>query len=103
MGNQKGLEFLTAYLIEKSLSVDNVFVWMVLFSYFCVPAQYQHRVLFLGVLGAIVTRGVFIAVGITLLNIFHWLLYIFGVFLIFTGISVHCAKIERCILNAIPY
>jgi tellurite resistance protein TerC len=92
MGNQKGLEFLTAYLIEKSLSIDNVFVWMVLFSYFCVPAQYQHRVLFLGVLGAILTRGVFIAAGITLLNVFHWLLYIFGAFLIFTGIRLALRK-----------
>ena len=92
MDNQKGFEFLTAYLIEKSLSVDNVFVWMLLLSYFCVPAQYQHRVLFLGVLGAIVTRGIFIAAGITLLNVFHWLLYIFGAFLIFTGIRLALRK-----------
>jgi len=84
-GGQAGLEYFTAYLIEKSLSLDNVFVWMAVFSYFVLPAQYQHRVLFYGVLGAIVMRGIFIAAGVSLLELFHWMLYVFGVILIVTG------------------
>jgi tellurite resistance protein TerC len=87
-GKDAGTEFLTGYIIELSLSVDNVFVWLVILSYFAVPAQYQHRVLFLGILGAIVMRGVFIAAGVTLLDMFHWLIYIFGAFLIVTGIKL---------------
>ena len=85
LGTGKGLEFLTGYLIELSLSADNVFVWLVILMYFRVPAQYQYRVLFLGILGAIVLRGLFIAVGVTLLSVFHWAIYIFGAFLIYTG------------------
>lgn len=88
MGPDKGLEFLTGYLIEKSLSVDNVFVWLVIFSYFSVPAQYQHRVLFYGVLGALVMRGVFIAAGVSLIDTFHWVIYVFGAFLLFTGVRL---------------
>lgn len=88
MGADKGLEFLTGYLIEKSLSVDNVFVWLVIFSYFSVPSQYQHRVLFYGILGALVLRAAFIVVGVSLLANFHWLIYLFGAFLIFTGIRL---------------
>ena len=88
LGPDKGIEFLTGYVIEVSLSVDNVFVWMIIFSYFTVPAQYQHRVLFLGILGAIVMRGLFIATGVTLLNMFGWLIFVFGAFLIFTGIKL---------------
>lgn len=87
-GTQAGLDFLTAYLIEKSLSVDNIFVFVVIFSSFRVPARYQHRVLFWGVLGAIVLRGLLILAGATLLSLFHWLLYVFGAFLILTGIRL---------------
>nr|WP_305082499.1 TerC family protein [Oscillochloris sp. ZM17-4] len=85
---EAGLAFLTGYLIEKSLSVDNIFVFVLLFSYFAVPAAYQHRVLFWGVLGALVMRGVLIFVGAALLKEFHWIIWIFGAFLIFTGIKM---------------
>jgi tellurite resistance protein TerC len=82
------LEFLAGYLIEKSLSVDNLFVFLVIFTYFKTPAAYQHRVLFWGVLGAIVMRGVFIGVGAFLLAQFHWLLYVFGVILLLTALKL---------------
>jgi tellurite resistance protein TerC len=82
------LEFFTAYLIEKSLSVDNIFVFVVIFSAFGVPAAYQHRVLFWGILGALVMRGMLIALGLTLLSLFEWVLYLFGAFLVFTGIRL---------------
>ncbi len=88
LGREKGLEFLTGYIIELSLSVDNVFVWLLVLSYFAVPPKYQHRVLFLGILGAIVMRGAFIAVGVTLLNAFEWVIYVFGAFLVYTGIRL---------------
>lgn len=94
-GKQAGLEFLTGYLVEKSLSLDNVFVWMVIFSYFAVPAQYRHRVLFYGILGAIVFRGLFIATGVTLLNLFHWVVYVFGALLIFTGVRLAVRQEEE--------
>ncbi len=84
-GVETALEFLTGYLIEKSLSVDNIFVFLVIFTYFAVPAAYQHRVLFWGILAALAMRAVFIAAGITLLRYFHWVIYVFGVLLIFTG------------------
>ena len=87
-GPEKALEFLTGYLIEYSLSVDNVFVFAIIFSYFAVPAAYQHRVLFWGILGALVMRAIFIAVGAALLTAFHWLIYVFGGFLIITGIKL---------------
>jgi tellurite resistance protein TerC len=87
-GSERGLEFLTGYLIEKALSVDNIFVFLVLFSYFAVPAEYQHRVLFWGILGALVMRAVFILLGAALLQKFHWVIYVFGAFLIFTGIKL---------------
>src|SRR3954466_4507687 len=83
--HQKGLEFVTGYLIELSLSVDNLFVFLLIFSYFKVPAKYQHRVLFWGVLGALVMRMTMIGIGATLVDRFHWILYIFGAFLIYTG------------------
>ncbi len=86
-GSQRGLEWTTGYLIEKSLSVDNVFVFLLIFATFQVPVQYQHRVLFWGILGALVMRAVLIAVGAALLGSFHWIIYIFGAFLIFTGIK----------------
>jgi tellurite resistance protein TerC len=82
------LAFFTGYLIEKSLSVDNIFVFILIFSYFAVPAAYQHRVLFWGILGALVMRGALIVVGAALLKEFQWIIYIFGVFLIFTGIRM---------------
>ncbi len=82
------LEFATAYIIEYSLSVDNLFVFLLLFSQFKVPAEYQHRVLFWGIFGAVVLRAIFIFAGTALLTEFHWLIYVFGVFLIFTGIKL---------------
>ncbi len=91
-GPDPALQFLTGYIIEKSLSVDNVFVFVLLFSYFSVPAAYQHRVLFWGVLGALVMRGALILVGSVLLETFHWIFYIFGAFLIFTGIRMALQK-----------
>ncbi|HAF16562.1 MAG TPA: hypothetical protein DHU55_10005 [Blastocatellia bacterium] len=87
-GTGRGLEFVTGYLIELSLSVDNLFVFLLIFSYFKVPSKYQHRVLFWGVLGALVMRLTMIFVGGTLINRFHWIIYIFGAFLIFTGIRM---------------
>lgn len=94
-GGEKALEFITGYLIEWSLSVDNLFVFLVIFSYFAVPAIYQHRVLFWGILGALVMRALFIATGAALLSKFHWMIYIFGVFLIFTGIKLLFAGEEK--------
>ena len=88
MGAQAGLEFLTGYLIEKALSVDNIFVFVLVFSYFRVPARYQHRVLFWGILGALVMRGAMIAAGAVLIVRFHWIIYVFGAFLIITGIRM---------------
>jgi len=85
---QKALEFFTGYLIEKSLSVDNIFVIILIFSYFKVPSAYQHKVLFWGILGALVMRVIFILTGVELIHRFHWLVYIFGGFLIFTGIRM---------------
>ena len=88
MGPQAGLEFLTGYLIEKALSVDNLFVFVLIFSYFNVPAKYQHRVLFWGILGAMIMRGVMIGLGTALITQFHWIIYLFGAFLVFTGIRM---------------
>ncbi len=87
-GPQRGLEFLTGYLIEKALAVDNVFVFLVLFSTFAVPPAYQHRVLFWGILGALVMRAVFILLGAALIERFHWVLYVFGAMLVLTGIKL---------------
>ena len=84
-GSDRGVEFFQAYLIEKALSVDNLFVFLAAFSFFAVPEKLQHRVLFWGILGALLTRGAFIAVGAVLLTAFHWVTYIFGVFLVLTG------------------
>jgi tellurite resistance protein TerC len=94
-GGEKALEFITGYLIEWSLSVDNLFVFLVIFSYFAVPAIYQHRVLFWGILGALFMRAFFIATGTALLTKFHWMIYVFGVFLIFTGIKLLFAGEEK--------
>src|ERR1043166_613903 len=87
-GATRGLEFLTGYLIEKALAVDNIFVFAVIFSYFAVPVAYQHRVLFWGILGALVLRAIFIVLGAALLQKFHWVIYLFGAFLILTGIKL---------------
>ncbi len=87
-GRTKGLEFLTGYLIEKSLSVDNVFVFILLFASFAVPKAYEHRVLFWGILGALVMRAAFIAAGAIILQRFHWVVYVFGAFLVLTGFRI---------------
>jgi tellurite resistance protein TerC len=92
MGPQAGLEFLTGYLIEKALSVDNIFVFVLIFSYFRVPAKYQHRVLFWGVVGALLMRGAMIGAGAALIERFHWIIYVFGAFLVFTGIRMATQK-----------
>ena len=88
IANQKALEYVTGYLIEKSLAVDNVFVWLILFSFFAIPLELQKRVLVLGVLGAIVMRTIMIFAGVWLITQFHWLLYVFGAFLLITGIKM---------------
>jgi tellurite resistance protein TerC len=95
MGNEKALEFFTGYVIEKSLSVDNVFVFALLFSYFAVPPLFQHKVLFWGVLGALVMRAVMIALGAKLITEFAWVIYIFGAFLILTGLKMIFKKEEE--------
>ena len=92
MGAQKSLEFFTGYLIEESLSVDNLFVFLLIFSYFRVPAEYQHKILFWGIIGALVMRGIFIAIGAALIAQFHWILYIFGAFLVYSGIKMAMQK-----------
>ncbi|HNQ82266.1 MAG TPA: TerC family protein [Bacteroidales bacterium] len=91
-GKVKAVEFLTGYIIEKSLSVDNIFVFVLIFSSFAVPAKYQHRVLFWGIIGALIMRAVFIFAGVALINKFHWIIYVFGVFLLYTGIKIAINK-----------
>lgn len=86
--SELALEFVTGYLIEQSLSVDNLFVFLIIFRYFAVPRNYQHQVLWWGVMGALVMRGIFIVVGIKLLNAFTWLVYVFGAILIYSGIKL---------------
>jgi tellurite resistance protein TerC len=87
-GHQQGLQFFTGYLIEYALSVDNVFVFIIIFSYFGVPAKLHHRVLFWGILSALVMRATFIVAGAALISAFHWVIYIFGAFLVFTGVKI---------------
>lgn len=87
-GPEPALAFLTGYVIEWSLSVDNIFVFLLIFSYFAVPPMYQYRVLFWGILGALIMRAIFIISGITLIQQFHWVIYVFGAFLVFTGIKM---------------
>lgn len=91
-GPETALQFLTGYLIEKSLSVDNIFVFLLIFTYFRVPALYQHKVLFWGIIGALIMRAAFIAAGISLIQSFHWIIYVFGLFLILTGIKMAMQK-----------
>jgi tellurite resistance protein TerC len=93
--SEAGLAFLTGYLIEKALSVDNIFVFVLIFSYFAVPAKYQHRVLFWGIIGALLMRAGMIFAGAALIKQFHWIIWIFGAFLIFTGIKMATAKDEK--------
>jgi tellurite resistance protein TerC len=87
-GRAASLEFATGYLIELSLSIDNLFVFLVIFRYFRVPNKLQHRVLFWGILGALITRGAFILAGVSLIQRFHWLVYLFGVLLVYSGIKL---------------
>ncbi len=91
-GSRAGLEFFTGYLIEYALSVDNIFVFIMIFSFFAVPPKLHHRVLFWGILGALVMRGTFIFAGVKLIESFHWVLYIFGAFLIFSGAKILLQK-----------
>lgn len=88
MGFQSGYEFVTGYLLEKSLSIDNIFVFVLIFNFFEVPQKYQHRVLFWGIIGALVLRGLLIWLGASLIAQFHWILYLFGIFLVITGIKM---------------
>jgi tellurite resistance protein TerC len=88
MGREAGLEYFAGYLIEKALSVDNIFVFVLIFSFFRVPARYQHRVLFWGILGALLMRGAMIAAGAYLIQQFHWIIYVFGAFLVLTGVRM---------------
>lgn len=92
LGRTKALEFLTGYVIEYSLSVDNIFVFILIFGYFGVKDQYQHKILFWGILGALIMRGIFIFAGVALINRFHWIVLIFGAFLVFTGIKMLFTK-----------
>ncbi|HSM13086.1 MAG TPA: TerC family protein [Thermoanaerobaculia bacterium] len=94
-GTRVGLEFVTGYLIEYALSVDNLFVFLVVFSYFAVPREYQHRVLFWGIVGALVLRAAFILAGAALLARFHWMIYVFGAFLVVTGVKLLFASDEQ--------
>jgi tellurite resistance protein TerC len=94
-GSAKALEFFTGYVIEKSLSVDNVFVFALLFSYFAVPPTYQHKVLFWGILGALIMRAIMIAAGAALITKFAWIIYVFGGFLILTGIKMIVKREEE--------
>ena len=88
VANRVSMEFVTGYLVEKSLSVDNIFVFLMIFTYFAVPAEFQKRALIIGIVGAIILRAILILVGAWLLAHFHWLLYVFGAFLIFTGLKM---------------
>jgi tellurite resistance protein TerC len=102
LANEKALEFLTGYLIEKSLAVDNIFVFLMIFSYFAVPPAYQKRVLMIGIIGAIVLRTLMILVGGWLLQQFHWILYLFGAFLVLTGVKMWWAAGKEQSLDENP-
>lgn len=91
-GHVKALEFFTGYVIEYSLSVDNIFVFILIFTYFKVNSQYQHKILFWGILGALVMRGIFIITGVALIHRFNWIVFIFGGFLVYTGITMFFSK-----------
>jgi tellurite resistance protein TerC len=102
LANAKALEFLTGYLVEKALAVDNIFVFLMVFTYFAVPAEFQKRVLMIGILGALVLRAVMILLGAWLISQFHWVLYIFGAFLVFTGAKMWWAAGQEPDLEANP-
>ncbi|CAN5865326.1 TerC family protein [soil metagenome] len=102
MGPAPALEFLTAYLIEKSLSVDNLFVFILIFNYFHIPLQYQHKILFWGVLGALVLRAAFILIGVALLSKFHFFIYVLGAFLVYTGVKLFTNDQEQIDPEANP-
>ena len=87
-GHQASLEFVTGYVLELSLSIDNLFVFLLIFRYFAVPEDHQHRVLFWGIIGALVLRGVFIGAGVELIQAFHWIMYVFGAFLVYSGLKL---------------
>ncbi len=100
--NDKALEFITGYLVEKALAVDNIFVFLMLFTYFAVPADYQKRVLMIGILGALVLRAVMILIGAWAIARFHWILYVFGAFLVFTGVKMWWAAGQEPDLESNP-
>jgi len=102
VANTKSMEFLTGYLIEKSLAVDNIFVFLMIFTYFAVPPEFQKRVLMIGIIGAIVLRTVMILVGSWLITQFHWVLYVFGAFLVLTGIKMWWAAGQESDLESNP-
>ena len=102
LADAKALEFVTGYLIEKALAVDNIFVFLMLFTYFAVPAEFQRRVLMIGIVGALVLRAVMILVGAWLISNFHWVLYLFGAFLLFTGVKMWWAAGQEPDLEANP-
>ncbi|MET0281517.1 MAG: TerC family protein [Steroidobacteraceae bacterium] len=102
LANGKALEFVTGYLVEKALAVDNVFVFLMLFTYFAVPQEFQKRVLMLGILGALVLRAVMIFIGAWAISRFHWLLYVFGAFLVFTGVKMWWAAGQEPDLDSNP-
>jgi tellurite resistance protein TerC len=91
VANEVSMQFITGYLVEKSLSIDNIFVFLMIFSYFAVPAEFQKRALIIGIIGAIVLRAILILIGAWLLATFHWILYVFGAFLVFTGVKMWIA------------
>lgn len=102
LGAEKGIEFFTGYAIEESLSLDNVFIISLIFTTFAIPREYQHRVLFWGIVGVIVMRGTMIGLGAALIAQFHWILYVFGAFLVITGIKMLCAKEHETSIQCHP-
>ncbi len=95
LGKEKAMEFITAYVVEKSLSIDNLFVFIMIFGFFNVRPEHQHKILFWGILGALILRAVFIVTGITLISMFHWIIYVFGVFLLITGARIPFEKDKK--------
>jgi tellurite resistance protein TerC len=102
LANEKALEFVTGYVVEKALAVDNIFVFLMLFTYFAVPAEFQKRVLMIGVVGALVLRAAMILIGAWLIARFHWILYVFGAFLVFTGVKMWWAAGKEPDLGSNP-
>ena len=102
LADTKAVEFITGYLVEKALAVDNIFVFLMLFTYFAVPAEFQKRVLMIGILGALVLRAIMILIGAWLITKFHWVMYVFGAFLVFTGIKMWLAAGQEPDLNNNP-